>query len=100
MSDIPSHLPILRIPPDQLGRGWRAVGIGEQIRSGDQLWAVFVAPSRWVTSSFTTSDGYRNAGKQTYRRAVSLRARLSTLLPVLTKHWRRLFVARSEHSAS
>ena len=74
----------------KVGRGWRSIAVGEPIKSGDMLFAFFVDPPSWVISSFFTSDGFKNAGRQTYRRAVSLRAKLSVAPLLIRKYLRRL----------
>ena len=88
-SNLPANLPILNMS-SKVGKGWRSVGVGEQIKSGDMLFAWFVSPPDWVISSFFTSDHFANAGRQTYRRAVSLSAKLSVVRPLVRKYWRRL----------
>jgi hypothetical protein len=87
--NLPDNLPTLNMS-SKVGRGWRSVAVGQYIKSGDMLFAFFVDPPNWVISSFFTSDGFRNPGRQTYRRAISLRAKLSVTPLLIRKYWRKL----------
>lgn len=96
-ASIPAHQPMLSTGGD-VGKGWMALGTGALIKSSDQYYAFHTTPPGWRLSTFVTSDGFVNSGRQTYRRPVSLRACLGSIPGVLTKHWRRRFPKPITHS--
>lgn len=89
--NLPENLPTMGIPHNLLGDGWAPVAVGEHVKSHYQLYAFFIARPGWVLSSFLTSDGYKNNGRQTYRKPISLRAYLSIIVPLVRKYLRRWF---------
>lgn len=97
---LPANLPTASI--NSVGLGWKGVAVGEKLRTGDLYWAWHTQTPTgepgWILGSFYTSEGRTNQGFQTYKRAASLRARLSILIPVARKVLRRLVERYSAHA--
>ncbi len=81
---------MLIISPQLLGRGFVQLIAGEQLRSSDQFFDPDPQTGGWKMSTAFTSDKRLNLGRSPYRRAMTWRAKLSILVPLVQKYWRRL----------
>ncbi len=78
---------MLIISPQLLGRGWAQLPSGQVLRTGDQFFDT--RTYEWRIGHFFTSDGQINSGRVPYRRAMSLRAKVEALGPLVRKVWNR-----------
>lgn len=79
------------------GPGWRAVGIGEVVKTSYQVYS-FSPKVGWRLSSFYTAEGFVNQGKSEYREAIWWRHRLriapSVFAKVISGYWRLVWHGR------